>query len=242
MARHAARQTGRRESRTAWKLFLVLWIVFIWVHSLIPGSASSVESMFFAKLVRPIFKLVAITDLDTINLILRKAAHFSEYCGLAMLAVVALQPRLSVPLFPAVLTVLIGVAVPSIDEFIQVYVPGRMGTPVDVLIDLAGYTVGALFALAIRSGLDGRERRLAEVEYRMRQERAAHRRRDARLKAQERARKIEEERRQAERALLERPLYTPMTMQPTHARHAKHARIRVEPEGNRRRFEDATRR
>ena len=126
MARHVSRRR-REEPRAFWKIVLTLWIVFIWVHSMIPGPVSSEESMLVVRLFQPILRMFGISDTNFMQLIIRKGAHFSEYAILGTLAVVALQPRLAVPLWPAVLTVILWVAVPSIDEYIQVHVPGRAG-------------------------------------------------------------------------------------------------------------------
>ncbi|MBQ9005019.1 MAG: VanZ family protein, partial [Atopobiaceae bacterium] len=188
MARHAARRDPQDEGRLAWKVLLVLWMVFIWVHSLIPGPASSEESMLFVRLVYPLFKAVGIADMDVAHLIVRKGAHFSEYLVLGFITIVALRPRLAVPLFPAVLTVILWVAVPSVDEFIQLHVPGRAGMVTDVLIDMAGFAVGMVIARIVQHQLDTRARRQAEREQRERQKRAERYVRRARQKARERAR------------------------------------------------------
>ena len=234
MARHVSRRR-REEPRTFWKIVLTLWIVFIWVHSMIPGPVSSEESMLVVRLFQPILRIFGISDTNFMQLIIRKGAHFSEYAILGTLAVVALQPRLAVPLWPAVLTVILWVAVPSIDEYIQVHVPGRAGMLTDVLIDMSGFAVGALITLIVRRVVEARERALAERERRARKARAAQYRRKARERAYERAGK---------------PLPTPQKQRQSGPKHApgvpvvprgKHERVEPEPERNRKYFEDRTR-
>ena len=151
-------------------------------------------------------------------------AHFSEYLVLGFITIVALRPRLAVPLFPAVLTVILWVAVPSVDEFIQLHVPGRAGMVTDVLIDMAGFAVGMVIARIVQHQLDTRARRQAEREQRERQKRAERYVRRARQKARERARAGATE---GERAGGAR---------------GRHLRVHSEPERNRRRFESRTRR
>ncbi len=224
MARHAARRSADDESRLAWKVLLVLWMVFIWVHSLIPGPVSSEESMLFVRLVMPLFKAVGVQDMELAHTLVRKAAHFSEYLVLGFVSIVALRPRLAVPLFPAVLTLFLWVFVPSVDEFIQLHVPGRAGLVTDVLIDMAGFAVGMLVSRLVQHAAETRARRQEERERRERQRRAERYVRRARQKAHERAKARAAEGDHAS----------------TSAR-GRHLRVQSEPERNRRRFEDRTR-
>lgn len=174
MARHA--RGGRREEpRGAWQLVLALWIAFIWVHSLIPGPASSDESMLLVSIVRPLFGIVGVTDVDAMQFVVRKVAHFSEYFALGLLCVAALQPRWEVPFWPAVLTVVLWWAVPLVDELvIQARVPGRDGSMRDVLIDVAGFAVGLTAAILVRRVVEAR-RRVREEQERLERERRAAR-------------------------------------------------------------------
>ena len=75
-------------------ILLACWIAFIWIHSMIPAEASSEESQFVGRLIRPILEIFigqgAVTDF-----IVRKLAHFSEYAILGMLLCGILLTRLS---------------------------------------------------------------------------------------------------------------------------------------------------
>jgi VanZ family protein len=77
------------------------------------------------------------------DLILRKCAHMTEYALLFVLWTRAIGWRL--PLVAAV----IAVGYSATDELHQASVAGRHGTPVDVLIDAVGVTIGWL---ALREG------------------------------------------------------------------------------------------
>jgi VanZ family protein len=77
------------------------------------------------------------THLGTWDLILRKAAHMTEYAILAVL----LRRATGSPGWAFV----IAVAYAATDEFHQTFVPGRHGSPVDVGID----AIGALIGLAV---------------------------------------------------------------------------------------------
>ena len=127
-----------RSAKRGWVVALVLWVLFIWGNSLVPGDASSEESGFILELLAPLIRALGVTDMDAAHTVLRKCGHFSEYLVLAVLAVRAF----GLDVFP--LVVAIGVAVPCIDETIQRFVPGRCGAVGDVLIDMAGFATGAL--------------------------------------------------------------------------------------------------
>ena len=78
-------------------------------------------------------------------LLLRKAAHFTEYALLAALWWRALRSRVteSTALLAA-LAIAVGYAIT--DEIHQTFVDGRTGSPVDVLIDTAGAATGVVLA------------------------------------------------------------------------------------------------
>ncbi len=89
------------------------------------------------------------------HLLLRKAAHFSEYFLLAALWWRALRTRLA-GRTALVTAFAISVAYAATDEFHQTFVETRVGTPVDVLIDAAG--AAAAIALIARARSRDRER------------------------------------------------------------------------------------
>ena len=74
------------------------------------------------------------TGLGTWDLVLRKLAHTAEY---AILGALLLRASRSVPL-----AVVAGVLYAVSDELHQHFVPGRQGSPLDVLIDAAGVAIG----------------------------------------------------------------------------------------------------
>jgi VanZ family protein len=83
------------------------------------------------------------TGLGTWDLVLRKAAHVTEYAILGALLVRALGR-------PAVATALaIGYA--ATDELHQHFVPGRAGTAVDVAVDAVGVLLGVVLYRSVRS-------------------------------------------------------------------------------------------
>jgi VanZ family protein len=98
-----------------------------------------------------IFAFSSVPDLGTglggWDLVLRKIAHAAEYAILGALLLRATgNPRLAFA---------IGVVYAISDEVHQLFVPGRMGSPIDVAIDAVGVAVGIVLWLSVR------DRRLA---------------------------------------------------------------------------------
>ena len=149
---------GKSASRRvlAWGVALVLWVCFIWGHSLVGGAASSLESGRVVALARPLFEALGVTDVDLMTFVVRKCAHFSEYAVLGVLASsfwTRVAGRAAVQGRAIAVGALLTALVPCVDESIQLLVPGRCASPRDVLIDLAGCMTGvALCTLVRRSG------------------------------------------------------------------------------------------
>jgi VanZ family protein len=82
------------------------------------------------------------TGLGTWDLALRKVAHAGEYAVLAALLLRALRKEL--PAFG------LGIAYAVSDEVHQHFVSGRVGAPLDVLIDSVGVVVGVVVWRRVR--------------------------------------------------------------------------------------------
>lgn len=128
--------------RRAWTTAFLIWLCVVWVHSLMPGDASSAESSGVVFLVRPVFELFGIYDESLMTLVVRKAAHFSEYAILTFLGWNMLEAWFGKTRKARLLSLAVWLLVPCVDECIQLAVPGRAGMPTDVLIDMAGGLVG----------------------------------------------------------------------------------------------------
>lgn len=148
--RSSSHDSARRPSRW-WAVAFVCWVALIWGHSLVQGPQSTAESGLVVSLLRPLFEGVGIVDPDLMSFIVRKAAHFSEYAVLGVLArglVTSLREEGSAPRLPVTV---VAALVPVADECLQLFIPGRSGRPQDVLIDLCGMLFGfALFWVASR--------------------------------------------------------------------------------------------
>ena len=121
-------------------IFLNLWL--IWGNSLMTGTDSgSVSGGILAWLGQFFPGLMTGEG----HHLLRKAAHFSEFCLLGVLC--ALRQRCSGQ--PTGITFIgWGMFIACIDETIQTFVPDRGPSLIDVWIDTAGFTTGVLLVAA----------------------------------------------------------------------------------------------
>jgi VanZ family protein len=126
-----------------WVAVLVLWVVFVWTRSMVPGTESSEHSMFVVNLVRPALEFLGVKSVDTMNFIVRKCAHFTEYAVMGAVAMRVFMPRVSASRKWLFLQLALLVCIPAIDETIQLFVPGRCGAVTDVMIDVSGAVTGA---------------------------------------------------------------------------------------------------
>ncbi|WP_163195786.1 VanZ family protein [Clostridium thermarum] len=123
-------------------LLLIAWMIIIFLFSQQPADVSNENNEFIVY----IFDLLGI-DLNGAfgaftDFVIRKAAHFTEYFILYILFFNVFNEKNS--LTRALIYSLVGVFLYACtDEFHQLFVPGRSGKAVDVLID----TTGGLVAL-----------------------------------------------------------------------------------------------
>lgn len=135
-----------RRSVVRWGIAFACWIAFVWGHSLVQGPDSAAESGRVVELLRPLFEAAGVFDGGLMTFVVRKCAHFSEYAVLGAIGF-GLFSRLSAAGLPTWVGVASVSLVPVIDESLQLFVPGREGSPRDVAIDLAGALFGSLLAL-----------------------------------------------------------------------------------------------
>ena len=65
---------------------VVLWVCFIWAHSLMDGTDSANESTRFVLFALPLLQRLGLSDIALATFVVRKCAHFSEYAMLGALA------------------------------------------------------------------------------------------------------------------------------------------------------------
>lgn len=133
----------RTKNRMAVCLTLtVLTLVFIWGNSLLPAAASDAFSAWLKDTLAPVFGWGTSETDGAGHGVLRKVAHFTEFCwlGLCLSWLMHMLRTKKTEVF--LLAAAAGVAVACIDESIQFFVPGRAPGWMDVGIDTAGLLLG----------------------------------------------------------------------------------------------------
>ena len=126
-----------------WILYIVLCLIvfFIWDNSLQNGGTSDGFSLIFAKWIAPIAnKLGFYGHIWALNRIIRKLAHLTEFTILGGVLYVVL--RRYIEYGTVVKTIVVGIVIASLDEFIQLFSLGRSSQLSDVLIDTVGIIIG----------------------------------------------------------------------------------------------------
>ena len=129
------------------------WLCVIWGHSLQPAVVSDNESGKWLEVLSKVF-----TFLNNENgmFMVRKAAHFTEYGILGVLLALELANFVKGWLRRFFEPLALALSAAFIDETIQLFVEGRSGQVVDILIDLAVAALGILITLAIIGNRKGR--------------------------------------------------------------------------------------
>lgn len=151
--RNDRRRRVRRAGLTALCAAVTL---FIFTNSLRTGAQSSLQS---GRVLAWVLSLFPGAPADALHLIIRKAAHMTEFALLGLTTgctVRAYTPRvwrhITVPLF-------VCLAVAVADEFLQRFIEGRGSSVADVVIDFGGALVGVLLAYGAIVWRDRRRRR-----------------------------------------------------------------------------------
>lgn len=137
-------KTGVRETRNTRKrritavVLILMILAFIWGNSLLPGEISRRLSGWVRDLLGFLFPSDTPDGIHGGEGILRKIAHFTEFCGLGMSLAWLCGMLGKHPLLP----LCGGILAAWVDETIQLFVPGRRSAVRDVCIDALGVCLG----------------------------------------------------------------------------------------------------
>ncbi len=137
-------ESKQRRARCIWTIAFVLWICVVWGHSLVPGEASTLESDRMLDVVHPFLTFLGFSDKYLMTFAIRKTAHFLEYAILMTLGRAMTLSWLGRTPRGIWCTVAIFVLVPCVDESLQLVTIGRTAKIADVVLDMAGESVGLL--------------------------------------------------------------------------------------------------
>jgi len=138
--------------------FLKLWFpVVAWMIFIFIGSTDLLSASHTSRFIGPFLRFFApdVTDatIASVQLVVRKCGHFTEYAILAALLCRAFRShtvRANAAAF------FIAAVYAALDEFHQSFVASRTGSPWDVVVDCAGAAVGLMIyvrAVAKRTNL-----------------------------------------------------------------------------------------
>ena len=134
---------------------LLIWLpalccmIINFSFSLQPGDESTDTSMGFTlSLFKFLFKDADLEDAALFEGIIRKLAHFSEYAVTGFFTALAVAFDGFKKKLGFFYALFICAAVSVIDEFIQIFVPGRNAAVLDVIIDCFGAVLGAAVLMA----------------------------------------------------------------------------------------------
>lgn len=141
------RKQKRGTSAVLW-FFCVGWLGFIFSNSLKSKASSAAQSAPLENLIKPPLEAVGIDNTKlAAELIIRKAAHVTEFFVLSFLCVWALYLLGKSVKESVVLSSLFGITAAITDEVLQIF-SNRGAAFTDVLIDLVGvFLASALFWL-----------------------------------------------------------------------------------------------
>ena len=134
-------------------------IAFIWGNSLMPRELSSAFSKLVGSILDFFLPGSATTSEGQGQGILRKIAHFTEFCSLGMLLCIISCLLNGKIWMQWVIPAGIGVAVAAIDETIQYFSPGRGPQLRDVGIDSLGVLLGISMGMLLLWLMHRRQKR-----------------------------------------------------------------------------------
>lgn len=88
-----------------------------------------------------------ITAMNLCDYIIRKIAHFTEYTALGIGLCGLMQ--VLIKRYCGIIAVVLGAALAALDEFHQLFIPGRSALVSDVVIDTCGVIVGSMILTMI---------------------------------------------------------------------------------------------
>lgn len=128
-----------------WILYILLGLIvfFIWDNSMQNGGSSDGFSLLFAETLTPITnKLGFHGNIWILNRIVRKLAHLTEFTILGSVLYMILRRYITYG--TVIKTIGLGMLIACLDEFIQLFSPGRSSQFSDILIDTVGIFIGVL--------------------------------------------------------------------------------------------------
>ena len=116
-------------------LLVIIWMLFIFIMSSSNSTQSDNQSGFIVNIISNILN---IENTDTLNFIIRKTAHFTEYFILGLLTHNMIHNYNKKTYISIIICILYAIS----DELHQLITPGRSCQILDILIDSSGSILG----------------------------------------------------------------------------------------------------
>jgi VanZ family protein len=136
--------------------FLKFWLpVLAWMIFIFIGSTDLLSAEHTSRFIGPFLRWfapdISEATVASVQLVVRKFAHLTEYAILAALLVRAFRQRQPRAGRALAMSFLIATVYATLDEFHQSFIVSRTGSPWDVIIDC----LGALAGLVIYRAMSG---------------------------------------------------------------------------------------
>ena len=129
---------------------VLLWMGVIFIFSAQTATDSSTLSSGITDWVfQLIINIIPTFSSDVLHLLIRKLAHFSIYFVLGLLVFNALKSSTTKQKYNILFALLISFLYAITDEIHQLFVPGRAGQALDVIIDSFGAITGIMAFIII---------------------------------------------------------------------------------------------
>lgn len=138
-------------------------VAFIWGNSLVSGTGSGAMSGRVMAWINSFLHLNS-EDAETLHLVIRKMAHFTEFACLGLLLAWLFCMTGAKKGYLFCMPLFCGILAACADETIQVFVPDRGSSLIDVWIDTAGITAGTAVFLIGQSLIRQKHKRKNKEE------------------------------------------------------------------------------
>lgn len=129
-------------------ILLIAWMCLIFFFSSQNGDESTKSSGVFDNIINIIIKDDSVKP--KVKYIIRKAAHFTEYCILAILVLNVIRDYTNITYKTLILAFILCALYAASDEWHQTFVAGRVGQLMDVFIDSCGILTGLILYKCFR--------------------------------------------------------------------------------------------
>ena len=125
-------------------ILVIIWMLIIFIMSSFNAVDSADQSNFIVDIIARLFN---ISNIAKLTIIVRKIAHFSEYFILGLLLINLFKNNKKKYLYTEVIGIIYAIS----DEIHQLFVPGRSGKIMDIIIDNTGIIIAIIVIITYKN-------------------------------------------------------------------------------------------